>query len=276
MISYPEIAQALKEGITEHPELADTVQLYCALLEVQDRAQVTPHQPALTAVEALARLEQGTPLISPDELDADPAGLFKRCAEIAFTIAEHKRERVNALARIHAWLHKRQAQMRTLAIEYLRTGRIPNGDGTEIDRGLLAFVFDSGLRPFLRAQAQALSPLFDDSSWRRGYCPVCGGEPDMSALEKGNGRRRLLCSRCDSEWTFRRLGCPFCGNADPAQLAYYSSDDSAYRLSVCELCHRYLKTIDLREAAVEHPLAAERILTTSMDVAAESTHYRRG
>jgi hypothetical protein len=207
--------------------------------------------------------------MSPDELDVDPTSLAELCARIGFTIAEHKRERVKALAQIHAWLYERRHQIRTLAVEYLRSGRVSASDRAGIDRGLLAFVFDGGLRPFLRAQAEALAPLVDDASWYRGYCPICGGEPDMAALGKGNGRRRLLCSRCDSEWTFRRLGCPFCGNDEAGQLAHYPSDDNVYRLSVCERCRRYLKTIDLREAAGEHPLAAERILTAGMDAAAE-------
>jgi FdhE protein len=276
MISYREIAKALEEGVDRHPELADTVRLYCALLEVQDRAQVPPHQPALTAAEAHARLEEGHPLMSPDELDADPASLAELCARIGFTIAEHKRERVKALAQIHAWLYERRHQVRALAAEYLRSGRAPTSAAAGIDRGLLAFVLNTGLRPFLRAQAEALAPLVDDVSWYRGYCPICGGVPDMGALEKGNGRRRLLCSRCDSEWTFRRLGCPFCGNEELGQLAHYPSDDNIYRLSVCERCRCYLKTIDLREVAGEHPLAAERVLTAGMDAAAERMGYRGG
>jgi FdhE protein len=273
MISYREIAKALEEGVDKHPELADTVKLYCALLEVQDRAQVSPHQPVLTAAEAHARLEEGHPLVSGEELDADPTSLVELCARIGFTIAEHKRERVKALAQIHAWLYERRHQIRTLAVEYLRSGGVSISAAAGINRGLLVFVLDSGLRPFLRAQAEALAPLVDDGSWYRGYCPICGGEPDMGALEKGNGRRRLLCSRCDSEWTFRRLGCPFCGNEEVGQLGHYPSDDNVYRLSVCERCRHYLKTIDLREVAGEHPLAAERVLTAGMDAVAEGMGY---
>jgi FdhE protein len=276
MIDYQEIAKALKQGAEKRPELADTINLYCALLEIQERAQVSPHQPPLTSAEVHARLEQGRPLISPDELDADPASLAELCARIAFTIAEHRRDQVKPLAQIHAWLHERRDQIRTIAAEYLRSGKVLNGDRAGINRGLLAFVLSSGLRPFLRARAEALAPLVDDAVWYRGSCPVCGGEPDMAALGKGSGRRRLLCSRCDSEWTFRRLGCPFCGNDEPGQLAHYPSDDHIYRLSVCERCRRYLKTIDLRAAAAEHPLAAERILSAGMDVAAERAGYRGG
>ena len=276
MIDYRDIAEALGQGVEKHPELGDTIRLYCALLEIQDRAQVPPHQPALTSAEAHARLEQGLPLMSPDELDADPTSLAELCARIGFTIAEHKREHVKALAQIHAWLYERRHQIRTLAVEYLRSGGVSISAAAGINRGLLVFVLSSGLRPFLRAQAEALAPLVDDASWYRGYCPFCGGEPDMAALGKGNGRRRLLCSRCDSEWTFRRLGCPFCGTEEAGQLPYYPSDDKVYRLGVCEGCRRYLKTIDLREVAGEHPLAAERILTAGMDQTAEKMGYRGG
>ena len=276
MIDYQEIARALKQGAEKRPELADTVNLYCALLDIQERANVSPQQAILSSAEAHARLEQGRPLISPDELDADPAGLAELWARIAFTIAEHRRDQVKPLAQIHAWLHERREQTRTIAAEYLRSGKVLNGDRAGINRGLLAFVLSSGLRPFLRARAQDLAPLIDDANWYRGSCPVCGGEPDMAALAKGSGRRRLLCSRCDSEWTFRRLGCPFCGNEEPGGQAYYPSDDKVYRLNVCESCHRYLKTVDLRETAGERLLPTERILTVGMDVAAEKAGYRGG
>jgi len=275
MISYAEIAEALKQGGKRYPELADTIDLYCALLEIQEQAHMPPRGLTLTAAEACARLDQGDPLMTPDELEADSEALTELCSRIAFAIAQRSRDRVNELIRIRAWLYERQREAGVLAADYLRNGHLPAVD-QDVDPGLLAFVFNTGLRPFLRARAQDLMPFVDDGAWYRRHCPICGGEPDMAALEKVNGRRRLLCSRCDSEWTFRRLGCPFCANEDPAQLAYYPTDDSIYRLTVCEQCQRYLKTIDLREAAGERYLTAERILTVSMDVAAEEAGYRAG
>jgi FdhE protein len=275
MISYAEIAEALRQGGKTHPEVADTIDLYSALLEIQEQAQVPPRRLTLTAAEARARLEQGEPLLAPDELEADSAALTDVCFRIAFAIAERRRDRVNVLARIHAWLHERQREAGALATGYLRNGHLPVVD-QGIEPGLLAFVFSTGLRAFLRARAEDLKPFVDDSAWYRRHCPICGGEPDMAALEKGSGRRRLLCSRCDNEWTFTRLGCTFCANEDPAQLAYYPTDDDVYRLAVCELCRRYLKTVDLREAPGERCLAAERILTVSLDAAAEEAGYRGG
>ena len=218
-------------------------------------------------------LQQGKPLVDLDTLEIDSGKLTDLAMQIAFAIAEHRRERVRQLADIHAWLHRRRDKMRSRALAYLHgTGIADSNSG--IDGGLLEFVLHSALRPFLRAHSEALSRFVDASLWYRAYCPICGGEPDMAALERVGGRRRLLCSRCDAEWSCRRLGCPFCGNDDPKDLAFFASDDKVYRLAACEICHRYIKTVDLREISTERPLAAERVLTVGMDLTAQSTGYQ--
>jgi len=128
------------------------------------------------------------------------------------------------------------------------------------------------LSPYLQRAAEVILPLLDLSRWGRGYCPVCGGQPHFSAL-RGEGERSLLCSRCNAEWSFSRMGCPFCDNADHSQLTYYPSQDGVYRLYVCQACRRYLKTIDLRQAE-GHVLAVEPILTVGMDLSAREEGYR--
>jgi len=273
MTDYTDIVESLQKGAEKHPELAETAGLYCRLLEIEAQADI----PAPTRVpgsdEARALLQQGKPLLNLDEIEIDSGKLTELAMQIAFAIAEQRRERVRELADIHAWLHRRRDRMRSLAIGYLRGNGIPDSN-SGIDGGLLVFVVHTALRPFLRAYADALSRFVDAGAWYRGYCPICGGEPDMAALEKSGGRRRLLCSRCDAEWAYRRLGCPFCGNDDPKDLAFFPSDDQVYRLAVCERCHRYVKTVDLRETPTERPLAAERVLTAGMDVAAQNTGYQ--
>lgn len=128
------------------------------------------------------------------------------------------------------------------------------------------------LSPYLQRAAEVILPSLDLDKWRRGYCPVCGGQPHFSAL-RGEGERSLLCSRCNAEWPFARMQCPFCGNADYNQLAYYPSQDGIYRLYVCQACRRYLKTIDLRQAE-GRVLAVEPILTVNMDLSAREEGYR--
>ena len=276
MVGYAKIVQELQRQADKRPELADTVELHCELLDAQARAQVPPHGPALSGEEAGARLEQGHPLLSPESLVVDGQTLAGLCDQIGVIVAERRPELADSLARIRAWLDNKRQEIDVLALEYLHEGRVREGEEAGLDGNLLAFIFNNALRPFLRAEAEALAPWADDSTWYRGRCPICGGEADLAALERGNGRRRLLCSRCDSEWAFQRIGCPFCGNDDPRRLAYYPSDDNIYRLSVCEQCHRYLKTIDLRQVAGERLLPAERILTAAMDLAALDAGYGEG
>ena len=266
---YEQVAQRLRQGATKRPELASTIDLYCALLEVQARVKVKPGG-ILDAGEAAARLDQGLPLLPPEALAADGPALADLCDQIVSILAERQPEQADSLTAVRVWLTRERERLGALAVEYLREGRI--GEGEEAD--LLAFIFDTAMRPFLRARAEPLAPLVGDEAWYRGYCPVCGGEPDFAALDRQGGRRRLLCSRCDSTWTFLRVGCPFCGNQDPRQLGHYPSDDGAYRTNVCESCRRYIKTIDLREAAGERILEAERVLTVGMDLAAYEAGYR--
>ena len=273
MVDDNDVLNTLRAESGQRPQLADTIDLYCKLLEIQDRADIPVPTPAISADEARERLRQGKPLLSLDESNIDSSKLTDVAMQIAFAIAEQRRDRVRQLADIHAWLHRRRDRMRSFAIAYLRGNGIPDSN-SGIDGGLLVFVMHSALRPFLRAQAEALSRFLAGNTWYRGYCPICGGEPDMASLAKTSGQRKLLCSRCDTEWVYRRLGCPFCGNDEPKELAFFPSDDNVYRLAVCERCHRYLKTIDLRETATERPLAAERVLTAGMDVTAQGTGYR--
>jgi formate dehydrogenase maturation protein FdhE len=273
VVGYAEILQELHSQADKRAELADTIQLHCELLEAQAHAQVPPGRPALSGEEASARLQQGYPLLAPEHLVADGQSLAGLFDQIGHIVAERRPELGEALAGIRGWLDGRRQQIEAVAVDYLREGRVRGEEEAGLDAYLLTFIFINALRPFLRAQAQALAPWVDDSVWYRGRCPICGGEPDVAALERGSGRRRLLCSRCDSEWAFRRVGCPFCGNDDPHQLAYYPSGDQVYRLNVCEQCRRYLKTIDLRQVAGERLLAAERVLTAAMDVAALEAGY---
>lgn len=267
---YEQVGQRLRQEAAKRPELAGTIELYCALLEVQAQARPGPGV-TLDAEEAAARLEQGLPLLSPEALAVDGAALAELCDRIVDIVAERRPEQAEALAAVREWLNRERERLGALAVEYLREGHI--GEGEEAD--LLAFIFDTALRPFLRALALPLAPFVVDGVWYRGVCPVCGSDPDFAALDR-RGRRRLLCSRCDTQWTFRRIGCPFCANDDPRRLGYYSSEKGAYRLSVCEACRRYIKTIDLREVADEPLLAAERVLTLGMDLAAQEAGYRCG
>jgi formate dehydrogenase maturation protein FdhE len=59
-------------------------------------------------------------------------------------------------------------------------------------------------------------------------------------------RRYLRYALCATRWTYRRLGCPACGNTEEARLErLLAEDDPGWRLDLCSKCHLYLKTADI-------------------------------
>jgi len=68
------------------------------------------------------------------------------------------------------------------------------------------------------------------------------------------------------------IGCPFCKADEPKSWGYYAS--GARRLYLCEECHRYLKTLDLRSGRRKRSPDVERALTVDMDLAAREKGYR--
>ena len=148
-------------------------------------------------------------------------------------------------------------------------------DDEAINATLLDALIQQTFRPFLIRYSQALIGRVKQEGWWRGYCPVCGGDPDIAYLEKDVGERWLMCSRCDARWHFQRLECPFCGNQDSKLMPYFSDEKEAYRLYVCDNCHTYIKAVDLRKAADVY-LPLERLLTLDMDRQGQEKGYRPG
>lgn len=140
--------------------------------------------------------------------------------------------------------------------------------------GLLRTAIQAALHPFLAGYAQALSGSLKPDFWREGFCPVCGGGPDMAYLEKEVGGRWLVCSRCDTAWRFPRLDCPFCRTQEQSLLRFFTDDNGLYRLQVCDNCKGYLKTLDLRKTEEEVLLPLERLYTLDMDAQAGEMGYR--
>lgn len=140
----------------------------------------------------------------------------------------------------------------------------------------LASAVAFSLWPYLSIASEALLPLLDQESWRRGYCPVCGGMPDMAFLQEDEGARYLLCARCDAQWLFQRLECPYCGNTNQEQLSYFTDDSQKYRLYLCDKCKAYLKAVDVRRCEENLPLTVHRIMTLDLDRQGTEAGYRAG
>jgi formate dehydrogenase accessory protein FdhE len=249
---------ALAAARGKHPELQRTIDLELELRGVPATIVVPPEFAALAA----ARIAAGAPAIDPSVLPLDWAAVGARIRAVCAIVSRADPRLAGATAAIA----DNAAEARELAAGFL-TGAI--------DDGVAVLVLTHALRPYLDALATVALRLPAVQDWHRGDCPACGGAPDFAALEGEGGSRRLLCSRCDGEWRYARVGCPFCDNKDPKSLAYFSAIDGRYRLYVCEQCRAYLKTLDRREAFDESPLAVERVLAVGLDLAAAREGYGR-
>ncbi len=263
----------LSRWMTARPELREIAAPYLALLSAQAPAEDAFSPPSLPEAEVRARLGRGVPALAPEDFRADPQALRQLWDEICAIASRHFPDLTPALEPIRRWPAGREDGLLSAATYYLRGEADLLAKEAGLDDSLFQFVLNNTLHPFLRRYAAMVAPLVNTDAWYRPYCPVCGGEPDFAALAKPHGARRLLCSRCDFEWPYRRTSCPFCGNDTPEQYQYVPSEDGIYRLYLCDRCRRYLKVIDLRELVEEPLLPVERILTLPMDLAARQEGY---
>ena len=266
------LLKAIDDAIAAHPPVADTLRVQRDLLETGNRFEVgLPDGPGV--VDAAKENSESAERLLPDEMFVVDAGqLLAFEAEVREAIARHRPNLAPTMAEVGSPFPADLAG--TVQVSELLACAETKPEGTPLDQ-LAAFIARQTLYPFLRAYAEALEPVLAELEILGGVCPVCGGLPDMAAFSKPDGDRRLLCSLCDTEWLFARIGCPFCGNEDTSTLSYYAGDTEAYRLYVCEGCRRYLKTIDERGMADPIPLPVQRILRVGMDVSAQESGYTR-
>jgi len=96
--------------------------------------------------------------------------------------------------------------------------------------------------------------------YTHSLCPFCNRKPALGILRQqgDGGRRSLLCGVCLTEWEFRRVVCPGCGQEDHAKLPVYTAEELPYiRVECCDTCQTYMKTIDLTKNGLADPLVDE-------------------
>ena len=91
-------------------------------------------------------------------------------------------------------------------------------------------------------------------------CPCCGGTPQVGVLrpQGDGGKRSLICALCATEWEYRRIVCPACGEEGVDKLPVYVAEELAHvRVEACDTCRRYIKTIDLTKNGKAVPVVDE-------------------
>ncbi|MFC2025194.1 formate dehydrogenase accessory protein FdhE [Chloroflexota bacterium] len=255
------------------------LEFYQRLLRIQSKTElrIGRVKPVLKREVINERLERGEPLINFGELTLDWSLLKDVFAKVITLFADYP-DLFGEPPKSLGELKLRLSALKKATGAWFKGARLPStpaiNDVNEYP--LLEAIIHATVKPFLVSHSKALINLVDQERWRRNYCPICGGGADFASLDKERGARWLMCSRCDTEWLFQRLQCPYCGTQNQDALAYFADDEGLYRLYVCEQCHKYIKAIDLRHTESEILLPLERVLTLDMDRQAQEKGYKPG
>jgi FdhE protein len=108
-------------------------------------------------------------------------------------------------------------------------------------------------------------------------CPSCGSKPVVGVLRgEGDGAKRsLICHLCASEWPYRRLICPNCGEEDKERLpVYVAAQIDHSRVEACDSCRTYLKSVCLTKDGFAVP-EVEEIATVALNLWADQHGYAK-
>jgi FdhE protein len=143
------------------------------------------------------------------------------------------------------------------------------------DSGPASFFARALFQPIAEYFAAAPAALL--AGFAGSVCPVCGGKPQVAVLrpEGHGGKHFLMCSFCLTEWEFRRILCPICGEEDHAKLPRYAAEGvSVVRIEACDTCKYYLKGVDMTVDGLAVPLVDE-IATAPLDLWAAEHGYKK-
>ena len=269
----------LKQLKAAQPELASAVDMQIALVDMQRRVQSRVPLPWLQVEPEWQKAQQaaGRPLVRFKDIPLEWSDFrltLRQTADIllrfdALERADH--DRIVALGREGNALEPLVAQWygATSGVDDSADPRerAPSDAPNGLDQVLVL-----ALRPFLARCAEALSQRIDFGSWGHGHCPVCGWEPDFAVITPG-AERRLFCGRCLAQWGYPPLACPFCANDDRSLITSFATRDGRYRVSACDVCRRYIKAYDARNAQRPVMVTVDTIATLPLDAAAMQRGY---
>lgn len=268
-----ERAQQLKE---KRPGYGEILDFYVKVRESQAAAKVSS-KVDMGRVPKERRdpgAREGLPLLRkedfPVDIDASVA-LFHTLCAMGRTANPHMAAEVK---KIEQALSENRLDLKKLITDggsEQEVGHSAAGQG--LDGHVLAFLVLSSIRPSIEAGREQLDGELDPETLRKGHCPVCGSLPSLNLLKGEGGKRYSLCSYCGFQWRIDRLSCPVCGSQEPDDLSYFFGEgEENCRIELCDKCHHYIKTVDLRNLELSDP-CLEDLGSLHLDILAARKGY---
>ncbi|HHT9118426.1 MAG TPA: formate dehydrogenase accessory protein FdhE [Candidatus Hypogeohydataceae bacterium YC38] len=148
----------------------------------------------------------------------------------------------------------------------------------------LAFFARAFLQPLAQYLAEKLvvsgarlTERSEEGPESRPLCPFCGARPQVGYLHASaeGSKRSLVCSLCFTEWAYRRLSCPGCGEEAKEKLSYYTAQEFAYmRVDTCDSCGSYIKIVDMSKEPPAIPVVDE-LAAIPLDLWAQEQGYKK-
>jgi hypothetical protein len=273
-----EVAE-LKALKTSNPELASAVDMQIELLELQRRIQGRIPLPWIQPDPAWVADQQrnARPVVRFSDIPLNWTDVRLAVRQIADVLLRHEaldhadHGQIVALGRegdvLEPIVERWYAATAGVEAGSVGASRLPDSLPPSLDQVLVL-----ALRPFLARCAEALRQTIDLSAWRYGHCPFCGWEPDFAGITP-SAERRLICGRCTAQWSFGSITCPYCSNDDRSRITSFATRDGRYRVYACDVCKRYLKAYDGRNAPRPVMVAVDSVATLPLDAAAMQRGY---
>lgn len=220
--------------------------------------------------------KEGFSLIQKEDFPLDieaSVSLFQTLCQIGEDANPHMSEQVR---KIKEAIDQRKIDLGKLLEQGVKEKRIEQvANQLGLDKKVFSFLIQNSIKPSIKAGMEQLRNELDPETWLKGYCPLCGSLPSLSLLKEEVGKRYLLCSYCGYQWRIGRLFCPFCNNQEQGSLQYfYGEGEEACRIELCDKCHQYIKTIDLRGLGESDP-SLEDLATFHLDILASQKGYQQ-
>ena len=262
----------------KRPGYGEILDFYQMVKEERDRVKaslkIKPIKLRKEWKELLAK--EGFSLIQKEDFPLDieaSVKLFQTLCQIGKDANPHMSDQVK---KIKEALDSKRIDLKKILKEGVKEQRIEQmADESGVDKKVFSFLIQSSAKPSIEAGMEQLRSELDPETWLKGYCPMCGSLPSLSLLKEQTGKRYLLCSYCGYQWRIERLFCPFCNNKEHESLQYFCGEnEEAYRIDLCDKCHRYIKTIDFRIIGESDP-SLEDLATPHLDILATQKGYKR-